>query len=130
MTLPTLLGFFFSWKGETGRSAYAFTGIALFLIKWNLDRLFSILVQSEDYPTPFFYLLPETDFTGIADPIRIILPVFALALPFIYVGIVLTVKRLRSLGWPIYSSVLFFVPFVNLLFFFPAFHPSPGLRFR
>ena len=88
MTLPTLLGFFFSWKGETGRSAYAFTGIALFLIKWNLDRLFSILVQSEDYPTPFFYLLPETDFTGIADPIRIILPVFALALPFIYVGTV------------------------------------------
>jgi len=118
MTTPRLLGFFFSWKGEIGRSAYAFTGIALFLIKWNLDRLFSILLQSEDYPTPFFYLLPETDFTGVADPIRIILPVFALALPFIYVGIVLTVKRLRSLGWPIYSCVLFFVPFVNLLFFF------------
>ena len=51
MTTPRLLGFFFSWKGEIGRSAYAFTGIALFLIKWNLDRLFSILLQSEDYPT-------------------------------------------------------------------------------
>ncbi|HAY75560.1 MAG TPA: hypothetical protein DCY32_07795, partial [Opitutae bacterium] len=48
----------------------------------------------------------------------LILPCFGLALPFIYLGLVLTVKRLRSLGWPIYSSILFFVPFVNLLFFF------------
>ena len=118
MSPSKFLGFFFSWKGEIGRSAYAFTGLALFLVKWNLDRFFSILVHSEDYPTPFFYLLPETDFTGVADPLRVILPVFALALPFIYVGIVLTVKRLRSLGWPIYSSILFFVPFLNLLFFF------------
>ncbi|HAE12103.1 MAG TPA: hypothetical protein DCG39_10730 [Opitutae bacterium] len=118
MNLSKFLGFFFSWKGEIGRSAYAFTGIALFLVKWNLDRLFSVLVHSEDYPTPFFYLLPETDFIELADPLRVILPVFALALPFIYVGIVLTVKRLRSLGWPIYSSILFFVPFLNLLFFF------------
>jgi uncharacterized membrane protein YhaH (DUF805 family) len=118
MNLKKFLGFLFSWKGEIGRSAYAFTGLALFLLKWNLDRLFSFLVQSENYPTPFFYLLPETDFTSTADPAEVILPIFGLALPFIYIGIVLTVKRLRSLGWPIYSSVLFFVPFINFLFFF------------
>ena len=118
MNLKKFLGFLFSWKGEIGRSAYAFTGLALFLLKWNLDRLFSFLVQNENYPTPFFYLLPETDFTSTADPAQEILPIFGLALPFIYIGIVLTVKRLRSLGWPIYSSVLFFVPFINFLFFF------------
>jgi uncharacterized membrane protein YhaH (DUF805 family) len=118
MNLKNFLGFLFSWKGKTGRSAYAFTGLALFLLKWNLDRLFSFLVQSENYPTPFFYVLPETDFTSTADPAQLILPIFVLALPFIYIGIVLTVKRLRSLGWPIYSSVLFFVPFINFLFFF------------
>ena len=118
MNLKKFLGFLFAWKGEIGRSAYAFTGLALFLLKWNLDRLFSFLVQSENYPTPFFYLLPVTDFTSTADPVQLILPIFGLALPFIYIGIVLTVKRLRSLGWPIYSSVLFFVPFINFLFFF------------
>ena len=118
MNLKNFLGFLFSWKGKIGRSAYAFTGLALFLLKWNLDRLFSFLVQSENYPTPFFYVLPETDFTSTADPAQLILPIFGLALPFIYIGIVLTVKRLRSLGWPIYSSILFFVPFINFLFFF------------
>ena len=68
--------------------AYAFTGLALFLIM-EPGPVLSFLVHSEDYPTPFFYLLPEIDFNGVADPIRIILPVFALALPFIHAGIVL-----------------------------------------
>ena len=118
MKLNKFLAFLFSLKGEIGRGAYAFTGLTLFLLKWNLDRSFSFLVQGENYPTPFFYVLPETDFYSTADPARVILPIFSFALPFIYIGIVLTVKRLRSLGWPIYSSILFFIPFINLLFFF------------
>ena len=131
MNLRKLLFFLFSWKGEIGRSSYAFTGLALFLLKWNLDRLFSFLSRGENYPTPFFYLLPETDRISTVDPAQVILPIFGLALPFIYIGIVLTVKRLRSLGWPIYLSILFFVPFINFLFFFllsilPKDSPSKG----
>ena len=87
---------------------------------------FSILLQSEDYPTPFFYLLPETDFTGVADPIRIILPVFALALPLFTLGIVLTVKG-SAARVPIYSCVLFFVPFVNLCFFLLSILPQDSV---
>jgi hypothetical protein len=41
----------------------------------------------------------------------------ALALPFIWVGVVLTLKRLRSAGLPAALVALFFVPFVNLCFF-------------
>ena len=131
MKLNKFLAFLFSLKGKIGRGAYAFSGLALFLLKWNLDRSFSFLVQGENYPTPFFYVLPETDFYSTADPAQLILPIFGLALPFIYIGIVLTVKRLRSLGWPIYSSILFFVPFINLLFFFLlSILPKNGLPLR
>ena len=117
MSSPKLLHLFFSWKGELGRSVYAFTGIALFLVKWNLDRLISFLTY-DSFPSPFPYLLPVTDFQSEKELSNDALLMLAMALPFIYVGIVLTVKRLRSLQWPLLTCILFFLPFVNLLFFF------------
>jgi hypothetical protein len=41
----------------------------------------------------------------------------ALSLPFAWVGIVTTLKRLRAVGWPVWLVVLFFVPVVNLVLF-------------
>jgi uncharacterized membrane protein YhaH (DUF805 family) len=42
----------------------------------------------------------------------------ALALPFLVVGVVLTVRRLRDVGWPLWFVVFFFVPMpINLVFF-------------
>jgi hypothetical protein len=41
-----------------------------------------------------------------------------LALPFIWLGVTLTVQRLRDAGQPLWLVVLFFVPVINLLFFF------------
>lgn len=41
----------------------------------------------------------------------------AIALPFIWVGVTLTMKRLRSAALPSRLVALFFVPFLNLLFF-------------
>jgi hypothetical protein len=42
----------------------------------------------------------------------------AIALPFIAVGIVLTVRRLRDAGWPLWLVAFFFAPLpINLLFF-------------
>jgi len=41
----------------------------------------------------------------------------AMALPFVWLGIAMTLKRLRSAGLPLALVALFFVPFLNLLFF-------------
>jgi hypothetical protein len=41
----------------------------------------------------------------------------ALALPFIGIGVALTVRRLRSIGLPLWLAVLFFAPVINLIFF-------------
>ena len=119
MSFPKLSSLFFSWKGEIGRSVYAFTGIALFLVKWNLDRFIAPSLLFEAFPSPLHYLQPDFSLEVPANELsNNALLMLAMALPFIYVGIVLTVKRLRALHWPIFACVLFFIPFVNLLFFF------------
>ena len=73
------------------------------------------------YPTPFFYLLPEISSETVrTDLIPSVL--WPRPLPFIYLGLVLTVKRLRSLGGH-YSSILFsFLCQSPVLF--PAFHAA------
>ena len=40
-----------------------------------------------------------------------------LAIPFIWLGVTLTVQRLRDAGKPLWLVVLFFVPVINILFF-------------
>ena len=66
-------------------------------------------------PSPFPYLLPTNAeaFSLSGENLYILFT----SLPFIYIGIALTIKRLHSLSWPLYSSILFFIPFINLLFF-------------
>lgn len=41
----------------------------------------------------------------------------ALSLPFMWLGVAHTVRRLRDCQQPLWLSTLFFVPFVNLIFF-------------
>ena len=117
-------GFLFSWSGEVGRRSYAIAGVSLFFLKWNLDRFLTnnfppyIDFDNHRILLPLAYLLPGQGWNEITDENRItLLALLGFALPFIYLGVVLTIKRLRSLGWPSWLAVLFFAPFINLLFF-------------
>ena len=103
----------FSWRGEVGRGIYASTGFILFFLKWNLDRIISGYFFSITW-LPYQYLLPETDLQNKKD-LALILSITAL--PFIYIGVLLTVKRLRAIGAPTFLASLFFIPFINLIFF-------------
>ena len=76
------------------------------------QTLFSLNLGSA--PSPFPYLLP---INAEAFHCQVKTCTYFYLLPFIYVGIVLTIKRLYSLNWLLYSSILFFIPFINLLFF-------------
>ncbi len=107
-----------SWRGELGRGAYIVVGLALFLFKWNLDRLLSGYFFSVSW-MPYRYLLPGMEELPEAlDGRRPLLMTLAVtALPFIYLGVLFTVKRLRSIGAPVFLVGLFFIPFINLLFF-------------
>ena len=107
-----------SWRGELGRGAYVAVGLTLFLIKWNLDRLVSGYFFSVSW-MPYRYLVPGLEELPEALQGRqdLLLTLALTSLPFIYVGILFTVKRLRSIGAPVFLAALFFIPFINLLFF-------------
>ena len=109
----------FSWKGQVERGFYIISGLLLFIIKWNIDRLLGAYFFDAKW-MPYQYLFPGTEFAGIILELKreaFLLLLLGTALPFIYVGVILTVKRLRSIGIPTFLAVLFFVPFINLLFF-------------
>ena len=113
----SFLGKLFSWQGEVGRGFYVVTGLVLFAVKWNIDRVVGHHFFSVSW-MPYSYLMPGMDLpTALKDKQSLLLALAVTALPFIYLGVVLTVKRLRSLRLPRFLVALFFVPFINLLFF-------------
>ncbi|MDX1952856.1 MAG: hypothetical protein SFY81_11790 [Verrucomicrobiota bacterium] len=104
----------FSPRGTINRSLFLFSGIALFLLKYALDFLIvRILLDQVWWPWNYLYFPWQVMEGTLAAPFLMIL----LAIPFIWIGSVLTLKRLRSAALSPYLLSLFFVPGVNLLLF-------------
>jgi hypothetical protein len=110
------------WRpsGTVDRGTYALVGILGFAVKNNLDRLVATLGFHRPW-TLLSYWVPVRDVARITALPRSELvflgTMVALAIPFMWVGVVLTMKRLRSAQLPLYLVVLFFLPVLNLLFF-------------
>ena len=106
--------------GTIDRGTYAFIGLIGFALKHNFDRF----VARYGFHRPwgmFNYWIPVRDVAHITELPRreaeFLGTMVTLALPFIWVGVALTLKRLRSAGLPPQLVAIFFAPFVNLLFF-------------
>ncbi len=102
------------------RGTYALVGLLGFALKHNLDRL----VATYGFHRPwklFNYWVPVGDVVRVTQlhrgEARFLETMVALSLPFVWVGVMLTMKRLRSAGLPPQLVALFFVPFANLVFF-------------
>ena len=108
------------WQGTIDRKSYAVAGCTAFVLKYFLDKFVAFAVFGRPW-----YLRSYWEPLGPGARVNTIHPdtrVFAgtlliLALPFIWLGVTLTVQRLRDAGKPLWIVVLFFVPVVNLLFF-------------
>jgi uncharacterized membrane protein YhaH (DUF805 family) len=110
----------FRLDGTVGRRAYALVGLIGFAIKHNLDRY----IASEYLPQTngvFTYWEPLGKFarlTTLSYPEKLVLlRLLIAALPFIWVGVGMTVRRLRDAAAPVWLVCLFFIPFLNLIFF-------------
>ena len=109
-----------SWHGRIGRRRYLITGLVLFALKHNIDRLLATFFH---YPWgPFnylvFYSTTGNGVYGLTSPTASFYALLVLvALPFIWVGVVLTLRRLRDAALPLWLVILFFVPLINLIFF-------------
>lgn len=109
------------WRadGTIGRGPYLLWGTSLFGIKYGIDSLVADLIFHQHWDF-LRYLFPgqSLDFLLLNSADRLFyITIMVLALPFIWAGVVLTIRRLRSAGLPVFLVYLFFVPFVNLLMF-------------
>ena len=108
------------WDGRVGRGAYAAVGVIGVLLKHSLDRVLAASYLGYS-GTLFNYWAPlgkaarlnhlsnnETKFLAI---------LLLWSIPFLWVGVAMTVQRLRDAGQPVWLVVLFFVPVINVLFF-------------
>ena len=108
------------WDGTVDRGPYALFGIIGFALKHNLDRVVASVFFHRHWEL-FNYWIPPTQAVHITQLPRqdaeLLATMLALALPFIWVGVVLTLRRLRAVGLPTWLVAAFFAPLVNLLFF-------------
>ena len=115
-----------TWRGTLARGDYALWGGLLFAIKYNLDRfIVSSFFGSLWYPWTYLLGTGGPGQPARLPPEKLLLSLLATSLPFICWGVIMTLRRLRDAGWSRMLVVLFFVPFVNLLFFaFLCLQPS------
>lgn len=117
--MATTFGSLWRWDGKVSGRTYALFGICGLAIKHNLDRLiaykFGFRWGVWNYLDP---LERAAQFSPLSSAEKKFLTVLLFtALPFIWIGITMTVKRLRDAGQPLWLTLLFFAPVVNLLFF-------------
>ena len=99
--------------------AYFGWGVALFAFKHVLDRLAAWYVFDHIWPLSSYFLPGRTLglFLLQRDELEFYAAMLVLAAPFITIGVLLTMRRLQTVGLPCGFVVLFFVPLVNLLLF-------------
>ena len=105
--------------GTIDRWPYVWQGAVLLGLKYNLDRT----VAWWGFHRPWYfwnYIEPHRSAAIDAVPPQewsFYLILLLTSLPFLAIGILLTLRRLRSAGLPLTLCLLFFVPVVNLVFF-------------
>ncbi len=110
----------FAFSGTIDRRTYVLVAFAGVLLKHGVDLWLESVVFHRPW-SPLDYIIP----LGVAVPITnlsandraFVLSMLAVSLPFAAVGIAITVKRFRTIGWPLWLSVLFFAPVANIVSF-------------
>lgn len=105
-------------EGTVDRGPYLTWGVLLFAVKHNLDRVVvSAVFGKKFHPLNYFYLEELVHKTPSSQDQVMLATLLVMALPFIWTGVVLTLRRLASAGLPPALIALFFLPVLNLVFF-------------
>lgn len=105
-------------RGTVGNRAYAFWGVSLFALKYGIDRV----VAHVFFGRPWWIWSYLTPGTTSLDEVRqsdrtFFITLLAIALPFIWTGTVLTLRRLRDAAMKPWLVIFFFIPIANLFLF-------------
>ncbi len=108
------------WDGKVGRAEYAAVGLIGVAIKHNLDRLIALAFFPNslaflNYWAPLGKAARLNHLTN--NEVKFLATLLLFSIPFLWVGVAMTVQRLRDAGQPVWLLVLFFFPVINVLFF-------------
>lgn len=105
--------------GRISREGYVALGIVLAGLKFAMDAAIAQGLFGRSW-TPVQYFAPS-EFSGLltfsADDRVFFGTLLLFSLPFAWVGVALTLRRLRAAGLPTWMSVGFFVPLINIVLF-------------
>jgi uncharacterized membrane protein YhaH (DUF805 family) len=110
----------FEISGTVGRGTYAAVGIVGFAVKHNIDRIVAGAAFGRSFGV-FNYWIPPVDavrFTALSrDDAAFLATMLGISIPFIWIGLAMTVRRLRDAELPLWLVFLFFLPVLNIVFF-------------
>ena len=107
------------WDGEISRAPFLLWAGILFAIKYNFDRLLLGVVFGREWSV-FSYIekpLPWPEGLTPAQNPQEFAALLAVSVPFLWAGVVLCFKRLRSARLPPWFAVLFVVPILKWFVF-------------
>lgn len=112
MTLRDLV----RWDGRTSRGWYAFLGASLFVMKYGLDHVVATKFFGLNWNVLHYLHITPSDYFS---PSRwdYFTTLLLMSIPFFWAGVHLTVRRLRDAGLPLWLTIFFFIPLVNLFSF-------------
>ncbi len=109
------LRWLFTWSGTVTRKQYFAVGVLFTGLKYLLDT--NIAIRYGVTWHIWNYFLPDRHAFNGTQHLDMYAVLWAMAIPFFWIGIGMTLRRLRSAGRNTGWFVLFFVPIVNLVFF-------------
>lgn len=114
--LRPLLRFWFTFEEPVDRRRYLLHGIGLMVGKYAVDVVVVLLVTGRFW-SPFDYVNPvwTTRQTQLGRPAWLMLVMALWTLPFLWIGVSMTMRRAVDAGHSAWLSLLFFVPFANYL---------------
>lgn len=119
------------WDGQIGRGPFLLWAAVLFALKYNLDRLLLKLAFDRDWSLFSYFDRPMPWIEGPSparNPVEFA-ALLAASVPFLWAGVMLCCKRLRSAQLPLWLAVLFVAPILKwFLFIALALVPERGER--
>lgn len=107
------------WSGSLARTPFVVWAVILFALKYNLDRALLSSIFGRQWSVFSYFEQPVPgirDLSPAQNP-REFAVLLAAALPFLWSGVMLCLKRLRSARLPLWLAVLFVVPIVKWFLF-------------
>ena len=108
-----------TWRGEVARRTFLGWVLVLFAVKYNLDRLVLKAAFGRDWSLRSYFEQPLPWGEGLtpARNAEEFAALLIISLPFLWMGAVLCLKRLRSARLPLWLAVLLIVPLLKWFLF-------------